>query len=67
MLMVILLLHNNHMDDILQAQKKLDSTSEDTHTSACLGADILMKLLTNYCRSEDIRTSITVGVVGEPL
>eukprot|EP00118_Oscarella_pearsei_P012273 m.89322 g.89322 ORF g.89322 m.89322 type:complete len:306 (+) comp36607_c0_seq17:937-1854(+) len=32
----------------------------------CLGADTLMKLLANYCRSAGIRTSIRVGVVGFP-
>ncbi|XP_045165338.2 guanine nucleotide-binding protein-like 3 homolog [Mercenaria mercenaria] len=35
-------------------------------TSSCLGADTLMKLLGNYCRSKDIKTVIRVGVVGLP-
>jgi len=35
-------------------------------TSQCVGATSLMKLLTNYCRHNDIETSITVGVVGFP-
>jgi nuclear GTP-binding protein len=35
-------------------------------SSACLGAELLLKLLGNYCRNADIRTSITVGVVGLP-
>ena len=30
-----------------------------------MGAATLMKLLGNYCRNQDIRTSITVGVVGK--
>ena len=34
-------------------------------SSACLGAELLLKLLGNYCRNADIRTTITVGVVGE--
>lgn len=34
-------------------------------TSACVGADCLMKLLGNYCRNLDIKTAITVGVVGK--
>jgi nuclear GTP-binding protein len=34
--------------------------------SACFGANVLMKLLGNYCRNADIRTSITVGIVGLP-
>ncbi|XP_064087103.1 guanine nucleotide-binding protein-like 3 homolog [Macrobrachium nipponense] len=36
------------------------------HTSKCLGADVLMQLMKNYCRNKDIKTSITVGVVGLP-
>lgn len=35
-------------------------------TSQCVGATSLMKLLTNYCRHNDIETAITVGVVGFP-
>ncbi|XP_077430585.1 guanine nucleotide-binding protein-like 3-like protein [Vanacampus margaritifer] len=35
-------------------------------SSACIGADCLMKLLGNYCRNLDIKTAITVGVVGFP-
>ena len=34
--------------------------------SNCLGADIMMKLLGNYCRNEGIKTVIRVGVVGLP-
>lgn len=33
-------------------------------SSVCLGAEVLMKLLGNYCRNVDVKTSITVGVVG---
>ncbi|TPX65462.1 hypothetical protein SpCBS45565_g05124 [Spizellomyces sp. 'palustris'] len=42
------------------ASERLLSSSE------CLGADNLMKLLKNYCRNADIKTSITVGVIGFP-
>ncbi|XP_064400040.1 guanine nucleotide-binding protein-like 3 homolog [Halichondria panicea] len=35
-------------------------------SSACLGAEVLLKLLGNYCRNADIKTSISVGVVGLP-
>ncbi|XP_032405530.1 guanine nucleotide-binding protein-like 3-like protein [Xiphophorus hellerii] len=42
------------------------ATSELLSTSACIGADCLMKLLGNYCRNQDIKTAITVGVVGFP-
>lgn len=34
--------------------------------SPCVGADILMSLLANYCRNNDIKTSIRVGIVGIP-
>ncbi|KAM7429354.1 Guanine nucleotide-binding protein-like 3 [Porites harrisoni] len=35
-------------------------------SSACIGADTLLKLLGNYCRNKDIKTAITVGIVGFP-
>jgi nuclear GTP-binding protein len=35
-------------------------------SSECLGADTLVQLLKNYCRSLNIKTSIRVGVVGYP-
>jgi len=34
-------------------------------SSVCLGAEALMKLLGNYCRNINVKTSITVGVVGK--
>ncbi|KAI9100645.1 P-loop containing nucleoside triphosphate hydrolase protein [Phlyctochytrium arcticum] len=43
-----------------QASEGLLSSSE------CLGADNLMKLLKNYCRNANIKTSVTVGVIGFP-
>ncbi|KAJ3602002.1 hypothetical protein NHX12_029763 [Muraenolepis orangiensis] len=42
------------------------ATAELLNSSACVGADCLMKLLGNYCRNLDIKTAITVGVVGFP-
>ncbi|KAG0229837.1 Guanine nucleotide-binding protein-like 3 [Actinomortierella wolfii] len=36
------------------------------NSSECLGADQLVKLLKNYCRNVNIKTSITVGVIGYP-
>ena len=53
---------------LVQSQSKVSvaRASEDLRqSSSCLGADMLMKLLGNYCRNRDIKTSITVGVVGE--
>jgi nuclear GTP-binding protein len=35
-------------------------------SSKCIGADLVMKLLANYCRNKDIKTSISVGIVGFP-
>ncbi|XP_078494917.1 guanine nucleotide-binding protein-like 3 homolog [Ciona intestinalis] len=35
-------------------------------TSQCVGADSLLKLLSNYCRHNEVETSIRVGVVGFP-
>jgi nuclear GTP-binding protein len=45
---------------------QLSNTKSFERSSVCLGSDMLMKLLGNYCRSLDIKTSITVGVVGLP-
>ncbi|KAL0978618.1 hypothetical protein UPYG_G00172940 [Umbra pygmaea] len=42
------------------------ATTELLSSSACVGAECLMKLLGNYCRNLDIKTAITVGVVGFP-
>ncbi|KAI8618275.1 P-loop containing nucleoside triphosphate hydrolase protein [Chytriomyces sp. MP71] len=44
-----------------------ENASQDLlNSSECLGADNLVKLLKNYCRNNNIKTSITVGVVGFP-
>lgn len=40
--------------------------SNDLETSECLGADTLMQLLKNYSRSNDVKSVISVGVVGLP-
>lgn len=34
-------------------------------SSTCLGADVLMKLLANYSRNQNLKTAIRVGVVGK--
>lgn len=46
--------------------KKLVKGDKITQSSTCVGAEILMSLLANYCRNKGIKTSITVGVVGLP-
>jgi nuclear GTP-binding protein len=43
-----------------------DASDGLRESAECLGADALMKLLKNYSRIEDTKTSITVGVVGYP-
>ena len=44
----------------LASEKSIRSTNES------IGADDLIKLLKNYCRNANIKTSITVGVIGYP-
>ncbi|RZF36907.1 hypothetical protein LSTR_LSTR004595 [Laodelphax striatellus] len=39
---------------------------EGLQVSQCVGAELLMSLLANYCRNKGIKTSITVGIVGLP-
>lgn len=46
--------------------KNVAATDARKSTSECLGADTLIELLKNYCRNLNIKTSITVGVVGYP-
>ncbi|XP_060078214.1 guanine nucleotide-binding protein-like 3 homolog, partial [Ylistrum balloti] len=54
-------------DNLSQKKVTLATVSEDVlKSSHCIGAEILMKLLGNYCRSKDIKTAIRVGVVGFP-
>uniref|UniRef100_A0A915ICT5 G domain-containing protein n=1 Tax=Romanomermis culicivorax TaxID=13658 RepID=A0A915ICT5_ROMCU len=47
-------------------EKKGRAGHSIVNTSKCIGADLLMKLLGNYCRNKDIKTSICVGIVGYP-
>ncbi|XP_022302731.2 guanine nucleotide-binding protein-like 3 homolog [Crassostrea virginica] len=54
-------------DNLSQTKVSLKHASEDLlKSSHCLGADLLMKLLGNYCRNQNIKTAIRVGVVGLP-
>ncbi|XP_070557670.1 guanine nucleotide-binding protein-like 3 homolog [Ptychodera flava] len=53
--------------NLSRSKVQLNLAKQDlVESSVCLGADSLLKLLSNYCRSADIKTSITVGVVGFP-
>jgi len=36
------------------------------NSSQCLGADTLLQLLKNYCRNLNLKTAITVGIIGYP-
>ncbi|KAI8580256.1 hypothetical protein K450DRAFT_237603 [Umbelopsis ramanniana AG] len=50
-----------------QSNMSADIASSDMlNSSECLGADQLIKLLKNYCRNLNMKTSITVGVIGYP-
>lgn len=42
------------------------ASAELLATSECLGADTLVKLLKNYARNKDIKTTVTVGIIGQP-
>lgn len=54
-------------DHLGRSSKSILSSSDDLLSSSkCLGANMLMKLLGSYCRSQGIKTAIRVGVVGFP-
>ncbi|KAF0758496.1 guanine nucleotide-binding protein-like 3, partial [Aphis craccivora] len=48
--------------------RKMNKCKKDTEkaVSLCVGAELVMTLLANYCRSDKMKTSIVVGVVGMP-
>lgn len=53
--------------NLAQSKIAVNMASEDLlKSSNCLGAGTLLKLLGNYCRHNDIKTAITVGIVGFP-
>ncbi|XP_017873297.1 PREDICTED: guanine nucleotide-binding protein-like 3 homolog [Drosophila arizonae] len=41
-------------------------TEKSMQGGVCIGAELLMSMLANYCRNAGIKTSIRVGVVGIP-
>ncbi|XP_030758665.1 guanine nucleotide-binding protein-like 3 homolog [Sitophilus oryzae] len=47
-------------------QRKFNKSDKGLQGSASVGAEMIMSLLSNYCRNKGIKTSITVGVVGLP-
>ena len=57
----------NQKNNLSQSKVAVNIASDGVlNSSECLGADMLMKILKNYCRSADIKTAITVGVIGYP-
>jgi len=48
------------------AKIKMKQVELPLTTSKCVGADTLLALLGNYCRNQDIKTAIRVGIVGMP-
>ncbi|RUS26217.1 P-loop containing nucleoside triphosphate hydrolase protein, partial [Jimgerdemannia flammicorona] len=53
--------------NLSQSSIQTDIASEEIlNSSECLGADTLVRLLKNYSRNQNLKTSITVGVIGYP-
>ena len=51
----------------LGRRKFVPNTNENAlKGSTCVGAELLMSMLANYCRNKGIKTSIRVGIVGIP-
>ncbi|CAO3697421.1 unnamed protein product [Rhizopus stolonifer] len=54
-------------EKLKQSNVSTSNASENLlNTSECLGADDLIRLLKNYCRNVNLKTSITVGIIGYP-
>lgn len=47
-------------------QRKFKYSEKMLTGSASVGADLVLTLLSNYCRNKGVKTSIRVGVVGLP-
>lgn len=45
---------------------RFNKSKNQLQASPCVGANLLMSLLANYCRNKDMKTSIRVGIVGIP-
>lgn len=46
--------------------RKVNASEKTFVGSTCIGAELLMSMLGNYCRNKSIKTSIRVGIVGIP-
>ena len=57
----------NQRDRLGHVKASLKACDEHLLKSSnkCIGAPTLMNLLSNYCRKNDIKTTITVGIVGK--
>eukprot|EP01091_Cochliopodium_minus_P014972 TRINITY_DN5208_c0_g2_i1.p1 TRINITY_DN5208_c0_g2~~TRINITY_DN5208_c0_g2_i1.p1 ORF type:complete len:507 (-),score=146.54 TRINITY_DN5208_c0_g2_i1:476-1996(-) len=56
-------------DHLKQGKRELsDVTGSDfmLKGSECLGSEVLLQLLKNYCRNKGIKTAISVGIIGYP-
>uniref|UniRef100_T1HBR5 Guanine nucleotide-binding protein-like 3 homolog n=1 Tax=Rhodnius prolixus TaxID=13249 RepID=T1HBR5_RHOPR len=55
-----------HLGRRMLGKSKHRAAQQTAQISSCVGAELLMSLLANYCRNKGVKTSITVGVVGLP-
>ncbi|KAI8078720.1 P-loop containing nucleoside triphosphate hydrolase protein [Halteromyces radiatus] len=57
----------NQRSNLGQSSVSTGTATENLlNSSECIGADTLVKLLKNYSRNINIKTSITVGIIGYP-
>ena len=54
------------MTDFPVQTNALDASSDQLGNSECLGGEQLLQLLKNYSRNRNLKTSVTVGVIGYP-
>lgn len=48
------------------AAARAATSAPSSEGSECLGADTLIQLLKNYCRNKNIKTAVSVGIIGFP-
>ncbi|BES96212.1 GNL3L/Grn1 putative GTPase [Nesidiocoris tenuis] len=56
----------SHLGRKKMSKSRHKGANKSANVSSCVGAELLMSLLGNYCRNKGIKTTITVGVVGLP-
>ena len=58
----------NQNEKLSQSSVPVELAKDNLLQSAnCLGADILLKLLKKFTNINDVRQSISVGIIGKPL